>query len=98
MAPRPKAAAVPKQVTVELSEDLAIQLAAFSKAYYDAPYAAIARHALTDYIQQTLDREPDRKSAFLAARARLTKMPAEAIRVVDRIAAQTDNPRLKHSS
>jgi hypothetical protein len=84
MSARPKSPTVPKQIVVELSEELAIDIAAFARAYYDAPYSAIARQALTEHIEQTLNREPDRKAAFLAARSALTKKPADTIRVLEK--------------
>ena len=91
MAPRPKDPKIPKIITIELSEELGIDVAAFSTAYYDAPYAAIARQALNDHIQQAINREPYRKVAFLAARAVLTKKPTEAIRVIDRVHAESQH-------
>jgi hypothetical protein len=84
LAARPKTPTIPKQIIVELSENLGVDIAAFAKAYYDAPYTAIARQALNEHIEQTLNREPDRKAAFLAAKAALTKKPAESIRLLEK--------------
>ncbi|HEY3113418.1 MAG TPA: hypothetical protein VGJ62_07025 [Gemmatimonadaceae bacterium] len=73
---------IPKQVQVELPEELAIDLAAFSAAYYDAQYAPILRAALRDHIDRTLDAEPGRKRAFDHVRATLLRPTAEPIRLV----------------
>lgn len=94
MAARSKAPVIPKQIVVELSDELelAIDITAFSSAYYSASFAAIAREAIKDHIERTLDREPDRKAAFLQIRAALTKKPIEPLRVLDRV------PRSEQSS
>lgn len=73
---------IPKQVQVELPEELAIDLAAFSAAYYDAQYAPILRVALRDHIDRTLDAEPGRKRAFEQVRGTLLRPTAEPIRLV----------------
>jgi hypothetical protein len=78
---RPK---IPKQVQVELSEELALDLAAFSAAHYDAQYAPILRTALRDHIDRSLDAEPARRRAFDDARAGLIKKPTEPISLVGR--------------
>jgi hypothetical protein len=83
VAPRPQ---IPKQVQVDLVDEpeLALDLAAFSAAYYGAQYAPILRAALRDHIDRSLEAEPSRKRLFQDARAQLVRSPAEAIRLVDR--------------
>lgn len=79
MAPRP---VIPKQVQVELSSELALDLAAFSAAYYDAQYAPILRAALREHIDRSLADEPARRRSFRDAKERLQRSPTEPIQLV----------------
>jgi hypothetical protein len=88
LAPRPQ---IPKQVQVELPDELAVDLAAFSAAHYDAQYAPILRTALRDHMDRSLEAEPARRRLFENAKAQLMRSPAEPIRLVNRPASEKES-------
>ncbi len=67
----------------ELGEDLALDLAAFCKANYNAPQIVIIREALTEHIEQRL-KDPGLRSRFVRAKSELRAQMVEPLRLIDK--------------
>lgn len=74
---------VPKSVLLELPNDLALDLAAFSEAHYGAPHVRIVREAIRRFIDVQLNAEPALRQRFNEARALLAKTVSDTIRLLD---------------
>jgi hypothetical protein len=59
-----------KGIRVDLGDELAAKLEDFCAAYYDAKKVRIIREAVDWYIDLILDREPERRKRYEAARSK----------------------------
>ena len=74
---------VPKKLPLELPDDLALDLAAFSEAHYGAPHARIIREAIRRFIDVQVKAEPLMRQRFNEARALLGKKASDTIRLLN---------------
>jgi metal-responsive CopG/Arc/MetJ family transcriptional regulator len=78
--PRPRNAVPATKFLVSLSGTLAVDLEAFCRAHFDAPRMEVIRRALTSYLGEQLDRNPELRKEHRRIKAELTA--GEPLRLV----------------
>ncbi len=78
-----------KSFLVQLPEQLAVDLAAFLRAHYDASRARVVRDALQRFIQQEVQADPVFRSRFLEERGALTPHRRGEMRLIDKDAKRS---------
>ncbi len=67
---------------IDLGEELESRLADFCEAHYGSPQARIVREALDAFINSQLEKEPELRKRFEAARDKRLGLSGDKVRLI----------------